>query len=89
MGSFRSPLRRFAKNDENGSIRKCGDHCECCEIKTTEETYTVSIKNCNNGGRVNVGDNVKVYRAENLNLNSKDKTIIQLGSVSCHSGATT
>ena len=82
MGSFRSPLnRRQQRSDANGSVQQCGDHCECCEIKTTEETYTVSIKNCNTGSKVNVGDNVRVYRADNVNLNSKDKTVVQLERV--------
>jgi hypothetical protein len=81
MGSFRTPLGRRRKNDGNGSVQQCGDHCECCEIQTTSETYTVSIKNANPGSKVNVGDSVKVYRVDNLNLSSNEKTVVQLERV--------
>ena len=81
MGSFRSPLSRRPRSAGNGSVQQCGDHCDCCEIRTTEETYTVSIKNCNPGSKVNVGDNVKVYRAENLAFNAKDNIVVQLERV--------
>lgn len=81
MASFRTPLGRRRKNDGNGSVQQCGDHCECCEIRTTEERYTVSVKNCNPGSKVNIGDSVKVYRVDNLNLSSNERTVVLLDKV--------
>ena len=60
----------------------CKNHCSCCDTQTTQETYRVTIKECADGGRVTVGDNVKVYGTENVFINPKERTIIQLEPVS-------
>lgn len=89
MDNLRSSIRKLRKgragagNNNNGSVRQCeSDHCDCCEIKTFEETYTVTVENNQPGSKVSVGDKVVVYKTDAINISPKENTVVQLERVS-------
>jgi hypothetical protein len=78
-----SSFRRFRSRRprENVEECRCSDHCRCCDTQTTEEVYTVTLENAHPGSKVGVGDNFKIYKTESVNINPKEKMVVQLEQV--------